>query len=220
MSQSYRKGIDKIAPRFIRLDFLKIGSPSGATCPPQPPQPYEATVAGNLASSKAPATGQAPVPSGRHSHLCVLSLAPLERDARVLRQIQLGQDLGYRVTAIAWGRLDRQRAGVALKPVAPWRFGRAARAAQALLVAAGRVDASAWRRWYWRKPDHAAAHDHDVVAFAAHALPAISCSMSCTDFGASAVSTLHALFVTTTSSSMRMPMPRHFFATSRLSGAM
>lgn len=89
----------------------------------------------------------------------MLSLAPLERDARVLRQIGLGQDLGYRVTAIAWGRLDRQREGVALKPIAPWRFGRAARAAQALLVAAGRVDAGAWRRWYWRKPDHGAALD-------------------------------------------------------------
>src|SRR5690606_3487887 len=74
--------------------------------------------------------------------------------------------------------------------------------------------------------DHTAAGDHDIVinrggAARAHAawLPRISCSMSPTVLGTSSVSTSQPVFVTTTSSSMRMPMPRHLRATAVLSGA-
>jgi hypothetical protein len=86
--------------------------------------------------------------------LCVVSLAPLERDARVLRQVDLGSRLGYRVTVVAWGQLDYERPGVTLAPVQPVRAGRPSRVVRAALVLAGRLRTSLWPRWYWSKPDH------------------------------------------------------------------
>jgi len=92
-------------------------------------------------------------PAGRRS-LCVVSLAPLARDARVLRQIELGSRLGYRVTAVTWGRLDHERPLVSLAAVQPVRAGALRRSARASLVLAGRLSPSFWQRWYWSKPDH------------------------------------------------------------------
>lgn len=98
--------------------------------------------------------------------VCILSLSDLARDGRVLRQIDAAAAAGYAVTVVGWGRADLVPLpeGVELRPVSPVRLRRAARAAQALRLLLGRVSSSWFTRWYWRKPDHAAARDAIVAA--------------------------------------------------------
>ncbi len=72
-----------------------------------------------------------------------------------------------------------------------------------------------------RGADEPAADDQDVaLARRAHAEPAIRRSIASASFGSSAVSTSGPSRVISTSSSIRMPMPRKRFATFRAPGAM
>lgn len=85
--------------------------------------------------------------------LCILSLAPVHQDGRVLRQIEYAAR-EYDVTVVGWGHLDKPRPTVRMKPVTPWSFSRPQRLIQAALMLGGRATPAAWERWYWRKPDH------------------------------------------------------------------
>jgi len=90
------------------------------------------------------------VSSGR---ICILSLAPVHRDGRVLRQIDCAAR-HHQVLVVGWGRLDRARRNVRMEAIEPWRFSPASRLVQAALMLAGRGSPWFWERWYWRKPDH------------------------------------------------------------------
>ena len=85
--------------------------------------------------------------------ICILSLAPLQGDGRVLRQIEYASR-EYDVTVIAWGDLDKPRPHVQMKPVERHVFPPAQRLLQAVLMFGGRLNPALWDRWYWRKPDH------------------------------------------------------------------
>jgi hypothetical protein len=85
--------------------------------------------------------------------LCILSLAAVHQDGRVLRQIEYAAR-EYDVTVVGWGHLDKPRPTVRMKTVTPWTFARPQRLVQAALMFGGRVTPAAWERWYWRKPDH------------------------------------------------------------------
>ena len=86
--------------------------------------------------------------------LCILSLAPLAHDARVLRQIDHAAKRFARVDVVGWGELSGRPEHVRVHPISPIRLSPPSRAVQVALVAAGRLAPAAWRRWYWRKPDH------------------------------------------------------------------
>lgn len=100
------------------------------------------------------------------ARVCIVSLSDLARDGRVLRQIDAAAAAGYDVAVVGWGAPGDVPlpAGVAFHPVAPVRLPRRARVAQAARLLAGRVSARWFERWYWRKPDHAAARDAVVAA--------------------------------------------------------
>jgi len=111
--------------------------------------------------------------------LTVLSLAAIARDGRVLRQLDAAARAGWSVTAVVWGAPADVPAEIALRPVAPHRFGRFGQARQALRLLAGRWSQRAFEAWYWAKPDHRAAlaavvaskpdviHANDVLALPA-----------------------------------------------------
>lgn len=100
------------------------------------------------------------------ARVCIVSLSDLARDGRVLRQVDAAAAAGYDVTVVGWGAPGDVPlpAGVAFHPVAPVRLPRRTRVAQAARLLAGRVSARWFERWYWRKPDHAAARDAVVAA--------------------------------------------------------
>lgn len=104
----------------------------------------------------------------QRKRICILSLAPVHQDGRVLRQIEYASR-EYEVTVVGWGRLDRERPGVTMHAVEPYQFPRAARLVQVALMAGGRLTPAAYDRWYWRKPDHrqalalVAAHPVDLI---------------------------------------------------------
>ena len=85
--------------------------------------------------------------------LCILSLAPVHQDGRVLRQIEYAAR-EYDVTVVGWGRLDQERQNVRMRAVERWEFAPWQRMLQAAIVFGGRFNRSLWDRWYWRKPDH------------------------------------------------------------------
>lgn len=90
---------------------------------------------------------------GQRKRLCILSLAAVHQDGRVLRQIEYASR-AYDVTVVGWGRLDKARSTVRMKTVTPWAFSRPQRLVQAALMLGGRLTPALWERWYWRKPDH------------------------------------------------------------------
>lgn len=90
---------------------------------------------------------------GQRKRVCILSLAPVQNDGRVLRQIEAASR-DYDVTVVGWGHLDKPRPNVEMKPVEPWVFSAIQRRVQAVLMGAGRISPAFWDRWYWRKPDH------------------------------------------------------------------
>jgi len=98
--------------------------------------------------------------------ICILSLSDLARDGRVLRQIAAAAEAGYAVTVVGWGMPGAVPLpdGVAFVPVTPHRLARRERVLQAIRLLAGRVSPSWFERWYWRKPDHAAARDAIIAA--------------------------------------------------------
>lgn len=85
--------------------------------------------------------------------LCILSLSPIHRDGRVLRQIEWAARQ-YEVTVIGWGHLDHPRPHVQMRTVKRWIFPPISRGIQAALMFGGRLHSPFWERWYWRKPDH------------------------------------------------------------------
>ncbi len=89
----------------------------------------------------------------QRKRVCILSLAPVQNDGRVLRQIEAASR-DYDVTVVGWGHLDKSRPNVQMKPVEPWVFSAMQRRVQAVLMGAGRISPAFWDRWYWRKPDH------------------------------------------------------------------
>jgi glycosyltransferase involved in cell wall biosynthesis len=91
--------------------------------------------------------------TSHRKRLCILSLASVHQDGRVLRQIEYAAT-EYDVTVVGWGHLDKPRPTVRMKTVTPWAFSRPQRLIQAALVFAGRVSPASWEQWYWRKPDH------------------------------------------------------------------
>lgn len=89
----------------------------------------------------------------RRAKLCILSLAPVHQDGRVLRQVEYAARQ-YDVTVVGWGHLDRPRPNVDMRTVNRHTFAPAQRVAQAALMFGGRFSPSLWEHWYWRKPDH------------------------------------------------------------------
>jgi glycosyltransferase involved in cell wall biosynthesis len=87
------------------------------------------------------------------ARVCILSLAPVHQDGRVLRQIEYASR-EHDVTVVGWGHLDRERQNVRMKPVERWAFPPGQRLVQAALMFGGRFHRALWERWYWRKPDH------------------------------------------------------------------
>ncbi len=85
--------------------------------------------------------------------MCILSLAPVHQDGRVLRQIEYAAR-EYDVTVVGWGHLDRPRPDVEMRTVERHIFPPVQRLAQAARMFGGRFSPSQWEDWYWRKPDH------------------------------------------------------------------
>jgi glycosyltransferase involved in cell wall biosynthesis len=85
--------------------------------------------------------------------LCILSLAPVHQDGRVLRQIEYGAQ-EYDVRVVGWGHLDKPRPQVEMQTVHRYVFPPGQRLVQAALMFGGRFSPRLWERWYWRKPDH------------------------------------------------------------------
>lgn len=87
-----------------------------------------------------------------------LSFTQLQRDARVLRQID-ALSTRYDVTAIGYGRLSEalaERATMQPLPPRPRSTGRKLHTL-ATLFAGKALGAAAYRAWYWGKPEHEAA---------------------------------------------------------------
>jgi glycosyltransferase involved in cell wall biosynthesis len=95
--------------------------------------------------------------------LCILSLSPIARDARVLRQIEAACT-DFEVAVVGWGELDRERPHVTMHPVARVTLPAPSRLVQAALMLLGRLWPGAFERWYWRKPDHEAALREVIAA--------------------------------------------------------
>jgi glycosyltransferase involved in cell wall biosynthesis len=99
----------------------------------------------------------------RRPSVVILSLAPVRRDGRVLREIAHAA-LCYRVTVVAWGSPDDVPPDVTIRPVTPIRLSRRTRVGQVALLLGGRASPGLWDRWYWRKPDHRLALAHVIAA--------------------------------------------------------
>ncbi|RUA17644.1 MAG: hypothetical protein DSY55_01795 [Clostridia bacterium] len=85
--------------------------------------------------------------------LTILSLSTIHQDGRVLREIEYAAR-AYDVTAVGWGRLDRERPHVTMRPVQKITLPPAQRAMQVARMLGGRITRRAFERWYWAKPDH------------------------------------------------------------------
>lgn len=85
--------------------------------------------------------------------LAVLSLAPIARDSRVLRQVANGARR-FDVTVVAWGELEDYHPHVTMRTIEPRAYPLAVRAARAAVMFGGRIRRSLLDLWYWSKPDH------------------------------------------------------------------
>ncbi len=85
--------------------------------------------------------------------LCILSLSPIHQDGRVLREIEYAAR-EYDVTVVGWGRLDKERPHVVMRPVQRVVMPPAQRFMQAARMLGGRITRRAFEQWYWAKPDH------------------------------------------------------------------
>ncbi len=85
--------------------------------------------------------------------LTILSLSTIHQDGRVLRQIEYAAR-EYDITVVGWGRLDKERPHVVMRPVQRVVMPPAQRFMQAARMLGGRITRRAFERWYWAKPDH------------------------------------------------------------------
>jgi hypothetical protein len=84
--------------------------------------------------------------------ICILSFSPIQRDARVLRQIEyLAPD--FDLTVIGYGAPHPAWPQVEWAPVATHSTA-ATRLSGLALLALGRLFPAAYERWYWQKPHH------------------------------------------------------------------
>jgi len=97
--------------------------------------------------------------------LCILSLSTIHQDGRVLRQIEYAAR-DYEVVVVGWGRLDRERPHVTMRPVQRVVLPPAQRAIQVARMLGGRITSRAFEQWYWAKPDH-----HEALQAVADARP-------------------------------------------------
>ena len=93
--------------------------------------------------------------------ICILSFSPINRDARVLRQIKyLSKDydlnvIGYGEPDPYWENVQNIKWHVLQMPVSPW----IEKLKGLMLLTLGRLKTSFYDRWYWRKGHHRLALD-------------------------------------------------------------